>query len=168
MIDAFAVSTDIRGRRDGVELPGDPPLFFVAGRYFEIDVSFRADGGADGPENHLCDGVVGGLAYGGSGVLVFDADVVVGGAGAEAFDGGQDGLACCQFVGVVDFFAVNFGQAFQRVIGARGKGEFYGGVRAGGLAIQHVEIVFVDAGLDGLFPDVLQVVFEDQLIAVET
>ncbi len=81
--------------------------------------------------------------------------------------GVRSGLACCQFLRVVDFLAVNFREAFQRVIGTRRKGEFHGGVRAGGLAIQHVEIVFVDAGLDGLFPDVLQVVFEDQLVAGE-
>ncbi len=69
----------------------------------------------------------------GSSALVLDADVVVGCAGAEAIDGGQDGLALRQFVRIVDLFAVNFSEASQRVFGTRGKGEFYGGFRAGGL-----------------------------------
>src|ERR1019366_5277131 len=104
-----------------------------------------------------------GLADAGVRRDVLHADVVVLRRIAVAFERGVDRLAFLQFLEVSELVAAGFGEPLEIARGAHGEGELDGEIRPGGFAVDHVEIVFVDAGFDDLAPGVFEALLEHQL-----
>src|ERR1044071_8920390 len=63
-----------------VELVRDLPRLLFAGLHVQMNVSFRANGGADRPEVQPRNRAVGGLAHTGAGLAILHVEIVIGGA----------------------------------------------------------------------------------------
>jgi hypothetical protein len=91
------------------------------------------------------------------------ADVVVLRRGAKAGEHSVNRLALLQLLQIRQFVAADLRHALQIAVYRRGEREFHRELRTRRTAVDHVEIVFVDAGFDDLGPGVLEAVLQHQL-----
>src|ERR1039458_9061422 len=146
-----------------VKVVSDAPGEFLAGLDAHIDIGFGTDGGANGPEDQFRQRPVGGLADAGVRHGVLYADVVVLRRVAVTFQRGVYRLAFLQLLEVSQLSAAGFGEPFEIGRGAHREGELDGELGPGGPVVDYVEIVFVDAGLNGFDAGVLEAVLQHQL-----
>src|SRR5262245_32888049 len=105
-----------------------------------MDISLRANRGADGPEHKFGEGLVAALPHGGSGPTVFHAKVVVRRSVSEAPELGKNSLAFLKFGKINQIFSAYFGKVLEVRLRLRCEWETNGEIGACRLAIQHVEI----------------------------
>src|SRR5450755_1823372 len=145
-----------------VKFVADFPLYFLPRLDIEIDERFRAYGSTDGPKYQLREGVVGGLAHPDSRLPVLYTDIVIARRIAEAGHQAVHRLAFLQFLQVCKFLAARFGRSVQIGLGMYLERESHAVGWPRGLLVQHVEVVLVDAGGNGLLAGIPKAVFQHQ------
>src|SRR6266516_880371 len=146
--------------RQRVELVKDAPGRFFAGFNSHVDVGFRGDVTADGPEYDFQQRTVSRQPHACASLAVLDADVIVARRAAVSFQVCKHRLAFLQFPEIDQFLAADLRQPLQVSRRAQVEREFHHEARTRGLIVQHEEVVIVYAGRDRFPAGVLQSVFQ--------
>ena len=107
------------------------------------------------------------MSHARAGLAVFDSNVVVPCAGAEALDLGLHRLSRLELLQVHEVLPAGLREAVERARRARLERESYDDVGPGGLAVQHEEVVFVHAARDCLPAGVFQAMLQHQRVVDE-